>query len=497
MKNNFKIFYVSAEVTPFIKEQGVADTAGALPKALKDLGHDIRMMMPNYRSVNERKYILRDVIRLKEMSVQLGDKTINANGKSAFLPDSKVQIYFLDYKPFFDRNTIYRDPKTKKEYADNAERFSFFALGCLETLKLLHWQPDIIHCNDWATALIPFFLRTKYRDDPFFKNTKVLLTVHDLSEQGIFTSDRIDALGLSADQHYAGSQIEVNGKFNFLKAGVLCADSISLVGESFAKEVKKNADIAFGLGEIIQKRKRAVTGVDVGIDALAWNPEANSHFEHHFSATSLAGKGKSKAAFLEEHGLTQNEQLLFIVVMVNTQLINEFDKFEQFLADLLKLEAQVLVMGELTTKMQRALGRLAKQSGNRFACEAAPDEAFLHRSLAAADLLLQLGSIINLPVNHFHAMRYGTVPVVSEKSEFSALINDYNQKVSIANGFLVPEKASAKQIQKIVQQAVGLFAQKSKWQKLVKNAMKQDNSWHSIAESHTKIYSHLLGRNKK
>jgi len=164
----FKVCYVSSEVIPFAKSGGLADVAGALPIALKEMGHDVRLMMPNYKSINERKFVLREVIRLREVEVEINNKMRFAHGKTAFLPNSKVHVYFLSIPEYFDRKELYIDPKTKKDFKDNAERFAHFSMAVLKTLKLLYWQPDIIHCNEWQTAMIPFYLKTYFKDDEFF-----------------------------------------------------------------------------------------------------------------------------------------------------------------------------------------------------------------------------------------------------------------------------------------------------------------------------------------
>ena len=170
---SLKICYVSSEVVPFAKTGGLADVAGALPIALKDLGQDVRLMMANYKSINERKFTLREVIRLKEVHVNLGQETKVVDGKTAFLPNSKVHVYFLHIPEYFDRKELYTDPTTGKDFEDNAERFAFFSKSVLETLKLLYWQPDIIHCNEWQTALIPFYLKTIYKNDDYDQFLKI------------------------------------------------------------------------------------------------------------------------------------------------------------------------------------------------------------------------------------------------------------------------------------------------------------------------------------
>ena len=189
MKNRQRILFLSSEVAPFAKTGGLADVSSALPKALFDLGHDVRVMMPKYGCISERKYVLRDVIRLKKISVTMGSKEHTVSAKSAFIPDTKVQVYFLEYKPFFDAQDLYVDSGTGEDLSNNAERFALFSRAALETTKLLHWEPDIIHCNEWQTALVPWLLKNDYARDDFFTSTRTVLSIHNVVYQGIFEPD--------------------------------------------------------------------------------------------------------------------------------------------------------------------------------------------------------------------------------------------------------------------------------------------------------------------
>jgi glycogen synthase len=188
MSRPLNILFVSSEVDPFAKTGGLADVSSALPKAIKDLGHEIRIMLPRYRFIGERKFRLHDIIRLKEIPIPVGINTAIGNVKSSFITNQKdkVQVYFLDNEEYFGRDGIYQIPATKKDYKDNDERFIFFCRGVLETLKRLGWQPDVIHCNDWQTGLIPAYLKTIYKDDPFFRNVKSVFTIHNMAYQGSF-----------------------------------------------------------------------------------------------------------------------------------------------------------------------------------------------------------------------------------------------------------------------------------------------------------------------
>ena len=164
------ILYVVSEVSPFAKTGGLADVALALPLSIKNLGHDIRVFVPKYRVISDRKFILRDVIRLRDLQIPHKNGVVNVSIRASFLPNSRVQIYFLDYPPYFDREGLYADPKSGVDYKDNAARFSLFARSVFEMLKKLHWQPEIIHCNDWQSGLVPIYLKTIYSNDNFFNN---------------------------------------------------------------------------------------------------------------------------------------------------------------------------------------------------------------------------------------------------------------------------------------------------------------------------------------
>ena len=176
--NQYKVWYISSEVSPFAKTGGLGDVAGAFPKGVKSCNQEVRVIMPKYKSINERKYILREVIRLKDIPVTINDVTRTINVKSAFLPDSKVQIYFVEIPEFFNRSGYYSDKATGKDFPDNVERFAYFCKGALETLKILSWRPDVIHCNDWQTSLVPYYLQTVYKEDDFLQNIKTVLMVY-------------------------------------------------------------------------------------------------------------------------------------------------------------------------------------------------------------------------------------------------------------------------------------------------------------------------------
>lgn len=496
MKNKFKIFYVSPEVAPFASTAELGEVAGLLPKVLKDLGHEVRMMMPNYRAVNERKYILRDVIRLKDMAIEIDGQVLRANGKSAFLPNSKVQIYFLDYKPYFDRPNLYHEAQTGRGYADNAERFIFFCRGCLETLKLLQWQPDVIHCNDWQTCLIPYYLKTIYRNDPFFKNTSVLLSVHDVAQQGHFDPEITRKAGLSVKDVAPGSPAELFGKFNFLKAGLGTADLVTTVSETYAQEIQSSKEHGHGLENFLRERRPKIVGVLNGVDYSMWNPETDSHIVRPYNAANPAGKADNKRALLRHLGLEANSEQAVLGMIASLREEKGIDLVIEAFDKIISLGAKLVILGAGDDKYQTLLTKAAKRHPKQAAVVLRRDETLTHLLLAGSDILLMPSRVAPCGSHELHAMAYGTIPVVRATGALADTVENYNVKTERGTGFIF-KKYSSEELLHTVQRALKIFADDKRWLRLVRNAMKQNFSWNTSADKYVKLYQKLASHGRK
>jgi starch synthase len=496
MKNKFKILYVSSEVSPFAKTGGLAEVAGVLPKVLKDLGHDVRMVMPNYRSVNERKYTLRDVIRLKDMSIEVGGQILRANGKSSFLPDSKVQIYLLNYKPYFDREGLYQD-SSGRDYSDNAERFIFFNRGCLETLKLLQWQPEVIHCNDWQTALIPVYLKTIYKDDPFFKGTSVLLTVHNLAHQGLFDPSIVTKAGLPAETFYPGSSLEFYGKANLLKAGILTADLITTVSQTYAREIQQSSEYGMGLEGVLRHRQQDLLGIVNGANYAEWNPETDPLIPHHYSANNLAPKVLNKQALLSQVGLDfEDEETPVIGMISRLDSQKGFDLLEDAFEGVMALGAQMVILGTGEERYHKLLTRFVKKYPRQISANLRFDNPLAHLIEAGADMFLMPARYESCGLNQIYAMRYGTIPIVRATGGLAETVQNYDLKTENATGFVF-KKYEPEEMLKAIERAIKVFHDKKRWSKLMKTAMKQNFSWEVAAEKYVKLYARLASRSRK
>jgi starch synthase len=495
MKNKLKIFFVSPEVSPFAKTGGLADVSAALPKVLKERGHDVRVMMPNYRAVNERKYTLRDVIRLKDMAIPVGGQMVKASAKSAFLPDSKVQIYLLYHKQYFDRDGLYQN-SAGDDYADNAERFIFFCRGCLETLKLLQWQPDVIHCNDWQTALIPVYLKAIYQDDPFFKDLPVLLSVHNLAYQGIFDAAVVQKTGLPQDMFYPGSILEFYGKLNFLKAGLLTADMISTVSQTYAKEIQQSAECGMGLEGVLHARRNDLHGIVNGANYAEWDPANDKLIANTYSAADLAPKALNKQALLNRLGLTFDEETPLLAMVSRLDSAKGIELLDEAFDRLMAMGVQMAVLGTGDEKYYKTLTRLAKKYPRQVSVTLRFDNALAHLIQAGADMLLMPSRFEPCGLSQIQAMRYGTIPIVRAAGGLAETVDNYDPRAETGSGFVF-KKYDADDMLKAVERALKLFQDKKRWAKLMKNAMKQDYSWEAAGEKYAKLYARLVARRRK
>ncbi|NOX37492.1 MAG: glycogen synthase GlgA [Calditrichaeota bacterium] len=489
--NNFKICYVASEVSPFVKTGGLGDVASALPVALKELEQDIRLMMPKYRPINERKFVLRDVIRLREVKVPLGGLTRIASGKTAFLPQSKVHVYFLFIPELFDRKGIYADPETGQDYPDNAERFAYFSKAVLETLKLLYWQPDIIHCNEWQTALIPFYLKTYYQDDEFFQNTRTVLTVHNLSYQGRFPLEVAPRLDIPEELVAPGGPFEFQGELNLLKGGILYADVINTVSERYAEEIVSDPEYGFGFENILASRKKDLYGILNGVDYSVWNPETDKYIPVKYDSKTLEKKSGNKKVLCDQNGFAFSEDIPLLGMV--TRLIEQkgIELVLEAMDELMKRNLYMIILGTGEEKYQKALEKFARKYKKKLAVHFKFDERLAHLIEAGADMFLMPSKFEPCGLNQMYSLRYGTVPIVRETGGLADTVKDFDPETGKGNGFTFKEFSAAAMLEAI-DRALAIYPDRKTWTKIQKAGMRADFSWQVSAKKYLKLYEKAL-----
>ena len=491
MSKPINILFVASEVDPFAKTGGLADVSSALPKAIKEQGHEIRIMLPRYRFISERKFKLHDIIRLKDIPIPVGNDTALGNVKSSFISNlkEKVQVYFLDNEKYFGRDGVYQSPTSKKDYKDNDERFVFFCRGVIETLKRLGWQPDIIHCNDWQTGLIPAYLKTLYADDPLFKNVKTIFTIHNMAYQGSFPFETFEKSNLPKDA-FKAEGVEAYGKFNFIKAGLVYADTITTVSEKYAHEICDSDEYGAGLNGLLHTRKKDLRGILNGIDTHIWNPLSDEHIFRKYDIKSIDAKVDNKRALLRKFGLAFEETTPVIGAISRLVEQKGFDLVLEVIEDLMKQKVQFVMLGSGDPELEKHFDKVQKKYPKQMGITFGYDEELAHMIEAGSDLFLMPSRYEPCGLNQMYSMRYGTLPIVRATGGLDDTVEDYSGSGK-GTGFKF-EKYDAKELMKALLRAIKVFQQQEEWKKLMRNGMQKDFSWAHSASKYIALYKDLL-----
>ena len=486
-----RVVYLSSEVVPFAKTGGLADIAGAIPKSLQKLGVEITVIMPLYGIIKENKYPL--VKTDIQFEVRIGDKLKSGYVYKGFMPDSKVPVYFLDNEQYYGRNGLYNYPETTKDFEDNSERFIFLSQGALEVINKLNIYPDIVHCNDWQTGLVPVYLKTIYARKECFKNTKTILTIHNIAYQGLFWHWDMKLTGLDWGL-FNLKQLEFYGKLNFLKGGVVFSDLINTVSKTYAKEIQ-TPEYGEGLDGVLRDRSKDLYGIINGMDYSIWNPETDKFIIANYGVKNLSGKQLCKKALQNKFRLP--ERNIPVVGMI-TRLTDQkgldlvVDKFQ----DLMKADLQFVLLGTGEQKYQELFQTYANKYPAKVAVKLNFDECSAHEIEAGSDMFLMPSRFEPCGLNQLYSLKYGTVPIVRSTGGLADTITDvrsYPITNGKANGFLFKEYNSDLLLATIIR-ALDLFKNKTKWTKLMISGMSQDWSWDISAREYIALYKKIVKR---
>jgi starch synthase len=488
MARPLNVLFVSSEVDPFAKTGGLADVSSALPQSIKDLDHEVRVVMPRYGSINDRKGHLHEMLRLKEIDVPVGPKKYQASVKSSFLTTnhSKVQVYFLDNQQLFGRHGIYVHPETKKDYADNDERFIFFCRGVLEVLKRLSWAPDIIHCNDWPTGLIPAYLKTLYKDDPFYRETRSIFTIHNMAYQGVFPSTSFPKT-LLPPAVFSEQGVEAFGKLNFLKSGLVFADALTTVSEKYAMEIRSSEEYGCGLESVAQRRKGDLTGILNGVDYRQWDPIVDELIPHRYDVRTIDLKAENKQALCEKFRLPFSKTTPLIGIISRLADQKGFDLIGEVFDDLLTMDLQMVVLGTGEKRYHDLFEKAAKKHPEKLGVALTFSNELAHLIEAGSDMFLMPSRYEPCGLNQIYSLRYGTVPVVRATGGLDDTIEDVNTSAGTGTGFKFKNYDSAEML-KTIRRAVNMFSDPALWRKLMKNGMAKDFSWEASAKKYLQLY---------
>lgn len=494
MSQAISVLYVASEAGPYIRTTDLGETSSSLSLALRECGHDVRLMFPKYGFMSERRNRIHEITRLKEYPVPFAGGKDYASCKSSSLNNAraKVQIYVVGNQTYFGRTGVYTDPHTLKPYPDNGERFTFFCRAVLETCKLLGWKPSIIHCSDWQTGLLPAYAKLIYGEDGFFANTKFVYTVRNLAEQGIFDKEVFDATGLPKTA-WSEDGVMSNNKLNCTKAGIRYADVVTLTSP-FSAEAARTKEGGYGLQTIFEARRKKKTlfGVLSGIDYDSWDPSKDKHITKKYNALASSDKIDNKRALCSQFGFPFAAEIPLLGFEGPFTEERGVDLLIEAIPELLKANVQMIVHGSGIPKYQDALTKMVKKYPEQFAVETAIDEPLSHLLYAAADMILVPSRVATAGTAHLCAMRYGAIPIVRGIGAFlDTVIEPGTIKNQPGTGFHFAKETSADFV-KAVKRGLDLWKDHEAWKKLVDNVMRIDHSWRASAEKYSVLYRNAI-----
>jgi starch synthase len=476
-----KIAFVTSEMVPYAKTGGLADVCGSLPVELVDLGHEVCVVMPRYKKVDTQRFGLKKIV--EDLEVPVGSDKKFARVYST-MHKEKIEVYFIDNPEFFQRDELYGTPQG--DYPDNDRRFIFFQRACLEFFKIFNFKPDVIHCHDWQTGLIPVYLATLYKNDAFFKKTKTFFTIHNLAYQGNFPPDTLPTTGLAWEEFHL-ERLEFFGKVSFLKGGIVYADVVTTVSERYAQEIQTQ-EFGCGLEGVLAKRKADLYGIVNGIDLEEWNPETDPDIVARYSLSHLEPKQANKAALQKEcHLEIKPDVPLFGMISrfadqkgldILAPLISEFGS---------KISAQLVLLGTGEERYHALLRTEMAKHPRHLSVHILFDPRLAKRIYAGSDLFLMPSYYEPCGLGQLIAMRYGTVPLVRETGGLADTVADFQPDVAEGNGFVFKEYRMDA-LRKTFERAIKAFRDEKNWRELVKNAMKSDFSWKASAKKYAALY---------
>jgi len=487
MAQRFRVAILSAEAVPFAKVGGLADVAGALGRAIADLGCSVALFLPRYAKLSIPDGASLDLVARIEVPVR-GEPTpaLIYALRSAEAPPH-LTTYFIANERYFGRPGIYDDPATGEAYPDNAERFIFYTRACLEGMRALAFAPDVVHANDHQAALAPAYLKTLYAEDPFYQMTATILSIHNMGYQGIYDADAMEIAGFAQSDFYPLSPFEFWGKMNFLKAGITFSDVITTVSERYAEEIQSGEEFGFGLQGVLNARRLDLVGVLNGIDVKVWNPRADRQIAARYDSESLELKNVCKAALLEEVGLPKDPDRPLFGIISRLAEQKGFDLIEAGAERLFGLPARWVILGSGSKRYEDFLEGLAKRHKDRVAFRKGFNDALAHRIEAGSDFFLMPSRYEPCGLNQMMSMRYGTVPVVRATGGLADTVAPHVPGSEGGTG-IVFSPYTAEALQQALEAAIQLYGDTRAMARVRRNGMARDFSWEASARKYLQLY---------
>ncbi|MBI2815933.1 MAG: glycogen synthase GlgA [Acidobacteria bacterium] len=478
-----RVLIAASEGVPYSKTGGLADVIGALPQALASNGVQVGVVLPRYKSTrleNSKQLV-------SSLTVALGDGLRFPSILQGPTTDS-VRWFFVDYPPFFDRDSLYVGP-SGTDYTDNPERFALFSRTVLEIAKTI-FPPHLIHCHDWQAGLVPVMLRTAYASDPALQAVPIIFTVHNLGYQGLFPYDALSRAGLPLDM-FRVDRLEFYGKINFLKGALVYSDAITTVSRKYAQEIQ-TPEYGFGLDGVLRDRAEKIHGILNGVDYSQWDPAVDPHIAAHYDASNLDGKTACKQDLLRQFGLPDDTSIPLIGIVSRFTRQKGFDLIAEVAERLMAENVRLVALGNGEAQYEKLFTTLAARFPERVGVRVAYDDVLAHKIEAGADMFLMPSRYEPCGLNQIYSLRYGTVPVVRATGGLDDTIEDYDASTGVGTGFQFSAFSGIALLETVLR-ALSVYDNPDEWRHLMRAGMKEDFSWDASAREYAALYRQMAG----
>lgn len=476
--NKLKILIVSSEAAPFVKSGGLGDVIGSLPKALLEMGADIRIVIPKYKTIKQEHFLGTEF--MGNYDTKLGWRIQKAG---VLYKDADVPVYFIENDYYFGRQEIYG-------YSDDNERFAFFSRAVIDMLPFVDFIPDIIHCNDWQTGPLPMLLKETYKKVSYLKNIKTLYTIHNLQYQGNFDAASLEMFDLPGYLFDNGT-VEFYGRMSYMKAGIVYSDMISTVSETYANEIQTE-EYGYGFDGIIRANSDKLKGIINGIDYVINNPETDKHIDVNFSEKTIELKKENKKLLQKELGLEERDVPMVCMV---SRLANQkgFDILACAMEQIMGNDLQFVLLGTGEKQYEDMFRYYENRWKGRFCSCIMFDNTLAQKIYASGDMFLMPSRFEPCGLGQMFSLRYGTVPIVRKTGGLVDTVEQYNSETGKGNGFLF-DTYNAEGILWALGEALKVYNNQQEWHTLVENCMKSHLSWTDSAKIYIELYKEMLNK---
>ncbi|EES91482.1 glycogen synthase GlgA [Clostridium botulinum C] len=476
------ILFATSEAYPFIKTGGLGDVSYALPKALKKIGVDVRVILPKYNSIPE-EYV-NNMRKIAEFTIKVGWR--NKYCGLLELEKDGLKFYFIDNEYYFKRDSAYAQ-------MDDGERFSFFSKAIIESINYMNdFTPDILHCNDWHTAISIPILRDQYFNNTKLNHIKTVYTIHNLKYQGVFSKEMLGELLNFGNEYFSEEKFKYYDAISFMKAGIVYADAVTTVSPTYAQEIKTEY-YGEGLHGLLQSRSNDLYGILNGIDTDINNPSTDMHLFEKYDANNLQGKSKNKRELQKMLNLPENNNIPMIGIVSRLEEQKGFDLLKEVIEELLQENIQLVVLGTGDQKYEDLFKFFAWKYPDKLSANIYFDNSLGQKIYAASDMFLMPSRFEPCGIGQLIALKYGSVPIVRETGGLNDTVSSYNEFTREGNGFSFT-RFDARDMLYTIRRAIGFYYDKDLWRELIQRGMRGDYSWGKSANEYIDIYNNVINK---